>query len=332
MNNRLGVTEVRRRPLAVGPIRAFEAVARLLSFRGAAEELHLTQSAVSRQISSLEDELGAMLFLRGTRHVELTGDGATLLRAVIPMLDRLDATVRQIRVARGRKVVSLTTFASFSTLWLIPRLEAFQRTHEDLDIRISTSDRIVGLDELEPDLDLALRYCPPEMAPPRALRLFDEILTPVVGRWLWEQTKAGQAPPLRSAADLAGHVLAEEEDSTPASALLSWRHWLTQHGEPKLQPRRWVVFNFTHQQVQAALTGQAVALGRLALIATTLGRGELIEPFGAAGRSPSLNAYFLVPSASAQNRPEVAEFARWVLAQAEETRAAMAARIPVVKS
>src|ERR1700740_2760722 len=102
MNNRPGPTEIRRRPLAVGPIRAFEAVARLLSFRGAAEELHLTQSAVSRQISSLEEERVAVLFLRGTRHVELTSDGATLLRAVVPALDRLDSTVRQIRVARGR--------------------------------------------------------------------------------------------------------------------------------------------------------------------------------------------------------------------------------------
>ena len=117
----------RHRPLSVGPIRAFEAVARLLSFRAAAEELHLTQSAISRQIRSLEEEVGALLFQRGTRHVELTGDGALLLRAVIPALERLDTGVRQIRSARGRKIVSVTTFASFSSLWLIPRLEAFQR-------------------------------------------------------------------------------------------------------------------------------------------------------------------------------------------------------------
>ena len=148
----------RNRPLSVGPIRAFEAVARLLSFRGAAEELHLTQSAVSRQISSLEAEVGASLFLRGTRHVELTADGAVLLRAVAPALDRLDASVRQIRVGRGRNVVSVTTFASFSSLWLIPRLEAFQRSHADIDIRVSASDKLVDLDE--PDLDLALRTCP----------------------------------------------------------------------------------------------------------------------------------------------------------------------------
>lgn len=328
--NRNGTGSARIRPLPVGPIRAFEAVARLLSFRAAADELHLTQSAVSRQISTLEAELGATLFQRGTRHVEISNDGATLLRAVAPLLDRLDAGVRQIRVGRGRNVVSVTTFASFSSLWLIPRLEAFQRSHEDIDIRVSATDKIVGLDE--PDLDLALRYCPAEQAPPGAIRMFGETLTPVIGRWLAEQVASGQAPPLTKPADLALHALAEEESHSPSGALLTWRHWLAVQGEAKLQPRRWIVFNFTHQQLQAALTGQAIALGRLALVAEPLARGELIEPFGLAGRLESRNAYWLIPSAAGQARPEVAEFARWVLAQAELTRAAMASGTPVVKS
>jgi LysR family glycine cleavage system transcriptional activator len=321
---------VRARPLPVGPIRAFEAVARLLSFRGAADELHVTQSAVSRQIASLEADVGAQLFLRGTRHVELTADGATLLRAVAPALDRLDAAVRQIRVARGRNVVSVTTFSSFSTLWLIPRLEAFQRTREDLDIRVSAADRLVSLDDA--DLDLALRYCPPELTPKNGLRLFDEVLTPVVGRWMWARIRSGDEPPLARPADLAQHVLADEEDNTPSSALLGWRRWLEEQGEGKLQPRRWMVFNYTHQQVQAALTGHAIALGRLPLVAAALAQGDLIEPFGAAGRLPARYAYWLVPTTTGQARPEVAEFARWLLAQAEETRGCMGAHPPVVKS
>ena len=134
------MNQPRQRPLSVGPIRAFEAVARHLSFSAAAEELHLTQSAISRQIKGLEEELGAPLFSRGTRSVELTGDGHALLRAVAPALERLDATVRQIRTSRGRRRVTVNTFASFVSMWLLPRLEAFQRANPDIDIRVSATD------------------------------------------------------------------------------------------------------------------------------------------------------------------------------------------------
>jgi LysR family glycine cleavage system transcriptional activator len=120
------MNRVRQRPLSVGALRAFEAVARRLSFRAAGDELHLTQPAISRQIRALEDELGAALFLRGTRHVELTNAGAALLRAVAPLLDRLDASVRQIRAKQSRQQVGVTTFPSFASLWLLPRLQEFQ--------------------------------------------------------------------------------------------------------------------------------------------------------------------------------------------------------------
>src|SRR5437764_14419978 len=95
---------VRQRPLSLGSLRAFEAVARRLSFSDAADELHLTQSAVSRQIKGLEDELGAPLFTRGTRHVELTGSGSALLRVGAPWLAPLDARVRPTRQPRRRRV------------------------------------------------------------------------------------------------------------------------------------------------------------------------------------------------------------------------------------
>src|SRR5439155_18956260 len=117
------MNNARQRPLSVGNLRAFEAVARRLNFSEAADELHLTQSAVSRQIKSLEDELGSALFSRGTRHVELTTDGSTLLRAVAPWLGRLDASVRQIRQSRRRRVVSGGPYASFAWLWLLPQME-----------------------------------------------------------------------------------------------------------------------------------------------------------------------------------------------------------------
>ena len=310
-----------RRPLALGNLRAFEAVARRLSFSAAADELFVTQSAISRQIKGLEDELGAPLFLRGTRHVELTQSGQMLLRAVEAGLPTIDASVRQIRAARSRKRVSVTTFASFGSLWLLPRIEAFQREHPDIDIRVSATDAIADLDD--PELDLALRYCSPAQAPAGAVPLFGEVLTPVVSRSLAEQIRLGQAPPLSLPADLAQHTLAEEDDTKASTEFLSWRRWLSLHGQPGLQPKRWLYLNFTYQQVQAALAGHGVALARVALVFEALQRGELVEPFGAAGRMDSPFLYWLVSAPGSRARPEVSEFCDWVLAQAADTRCAV---------
>lgn len=316
-----------RRPLSLGNLRAFEAVARRLSFSGAAEELFVTQSAISRQIKSLEDELGAALFVRGTRHVEMTQNGQTLLRAVEVGLPKIDASVRQIRAERSRKRVSVTTFASFGSLWLLPRIEAFQRQHPDIDIRVSAADAIADLDD--PDLDLALRYCRPAQAPAGAIRLFGELLTPVVSRSLAELIRRGAAPPLSRPADLAQHTLAEEDDIRTSTEYLSWRRWLSLHGQPGLQPKRWLYLNFTYQQVQAALAGHGVALARIALVFEALQRGELVEPFGIEGRVDSPYLYWLVIAPGSRARPEVRGFCDWVLLQAADTRRALGEAEPV---
>ena len=307
----------RQRPLSVGPLRAFEAVARLLSFRAAAEELSLTQSAVSRQIQSLEEEIDCTLFLRGTRKVELSGEGAVLLPTAIAVLSKLDQTVRQIRRARGRRVVNVTTFASFASLWLIPRLEAFQREHADIDIRVSAYDRKVDLADGESDL--ALRYDHRAFVPANAEQLFEEALSPTVSSWYMKKPPA----PLKCPADLAGHTLAEEDDPRPSAEYLGWRRWLTAQGEPDLQPRRWLYLNFTYQQIQAALTGQGVALARLPLVHEQLQRGELVEPFGKSGRLGSPFSYWLISGPNAARRPEVQQFADWVREQAAVTRDAL---------
>jgi LysR family transcriptional regulator, glycine cleavage system transcriptional activator len=304
----------RARPLTLGALRAFEAVARRLSFRAAAEELHLTQPAISRQIRNLEDELGAPLFSRGTRHVELTGAGAALLRAVAPLLDRLDATVRQIRVTQARQQVALTTFPSFASLWLLPRLQDFQRQHPNIDIRLSANDAIADPDD--PELDLALRYCHPDDAPPGSTLMFGEVMTPVASPAL----RGLQTP-----ADLANHTLLEEDDHRPSAEYLSWRYWLAHHAPPKLEPRGWLYLNYTYQQIQAALANQGVALARIALVLESLARGELIEPFGPAGRVTSPFAYWLVRWAGRRERPELAAFENWLLEQAAATRRAVAA-------
>jgi len=310
------------RALAIGPLRAFEAVARRLSFSAAAEELYLTQPAISRQIKALEDELGAPLFVRGTRKVELTGAGVQLLRGVLPFLQRLDTTVRQIRSARGRRHVSVSTFPSFASLWLLPRLPSFERAHPDIDIRISASDTMVDLDD--PDIDLVLRYCHPDAAPAGAERMFGDLITPTVSCALANQTKQGHAPPLAQPSDLAQHTLLEEDDHRPSADFLTWRAWLRKFDVPRLEPARWLYLNFTYQQVQAALAGGGVALGRLPLIIDSLARGELVEPLGPAHRLVSPFTYWLIDLASQRDtRPEVAAFAQWLREQAALTQQQM---------
>jgi LysR family glycine cleavage system transcriptional activator len=312
------MNEPRRRPLSVGPVRAFEAVARRLSFRAAAEDLHLTQSAISRQIQALEEEIGTVLFTRGTRHVALTSDGAALLAAVTPALERLDAGVRHIRSTRARRGVNVSTFASFASLWLLPRIEAYQREQPRLDIRIDASDRLLELDD--PEVEILIRYCDASRVPDDAIRLFGECVTPAASPRLIEQAASGAAPPLEKPSDLALHTLLEEDDHRPSAQFLSWRHWLARQGLPRLAPQRWLYLNFTYQQVQAALSGQGVVLARLPLVAESLARGELIELFGEEGRCASPLNYWLVIAPSRRDRPEVQRFAEWVQAQAAITR------------
>ena len=323
-------THLRTRPISAGHLRAFLAVARHLNFRVAAEELALTQSAVSRQIQGLEEEVGVPLFLRHTRAVELTGAGAQLLAATAPALERLDGAVRQIRQSAGRRSVSLTTFASFASMWLIPRLEAFQRDHPDIDIRIDATDAVVDLDIA--DVDMSLRYGHFANMPADGRRLFGEQLTPVASPWLLK------AHPIRSVEDLSNCALIEAGDAHRTRHLewLTWQRWLDTFGTPtaaptgkrarsvqaKLSPQRWMYFNYANQIVQAALTGQGVALARLPLVAESLASGALVEPLPHARLDSPLVYWLLVAPRSVQ-RPEVKAFCDWLLEQAAATREAI---------
>ena len=328
----LTTSHPRTRPIAAGHLRAFEAVARHLNFRAAGEELSLTQSAVSRQIQALEDEVGTALFLRHTRAVELTSAGTLLLRATGVALERVDAAVRQIRQSAGRKSVAITTWASFASMWLIPRLEAFQREHPDIDIRIDASDATVDL--ATADVDLALRYVVPQAAPPGAIRLFGEQLTPVASPWLLKEHRLAQVE------DLAKMTLIEAGDAHRTRHLewLTWQRWLDQFGHTappgkaprgakaavphKLTPQRWLYFNYAHQIVQAALTGQGVALARLPLVAESLASGALVEPLPHT-RMDSPLAYWLLVAPRSTLRPEVKAFCDWLQQQAAATREAI---------
>ncbi|MDM0115117.1 LysR substrate-binding domain-containing protein [Variovorax sp. J22R133] len=306
-------THLRSRPISAGHLRAFEAVARHLNFRAASEEMALTQSAVSRQIQSLEEEVGVSLFLRHTRAVELTSAGAQLLLAVQQSLPRIDGAVRQIRQSAGRKSVALTTFASFASMWLIPRLEAFQRDNPDIDIRIDASDVAVDLDVA--DVDIALRYGPATNMPADAVRLFGETLTPVASPWLIKSNPSIQKPE-----DIAQFTLIEAGDAHRTHLeWLTWRRWFERNGMGRQQPKRWLYFNYAYQMVQAALTGQGVVLARSSLVSDSLANGDLVEVLPTS-RMDSPMSYWLLTGPRSGMRSEVRAFSDWLEAQAQLTR------------
>lgn len=307
----------RSRPVGLGHWRAFLAVAEHLNFRAAAEALSLTQSAVSRQIQALEDDIGLPLFLRHTRAVELTGAGAQLLRSCAPAIERIDASVRLARQTLGRKSVAITTWASFASMWLIPRMEAFQREHPDIDIRIDASDGQLDLDTA--DVDLALRYAMPGPRMQGAVRLFGEQLAVVASPWLLKSMPAPTRP-----ADLARYTLIEAGDVHRTAYLewLTWRRWFDTQGCGQVQPKRWLYFNYAHQIVQAALAGQGLALARMPLIADALASGDLVEVMPG-HRLDSPLAYWLMIGPRSGKRPEIEDFCAWLAVEAERTRQAI---------
>jgi LysR family transcriptional regulator, glycine cleavage system transcriptional activator len=308
----------RTRSIALNGLRAFDAVARHLNFRLAAQELSLTQSAISRQIQALEHEVGTALFWRHTRSVELTHAGALLQRAVGSSLEKIDTAVRHIRQNTGRQSVTITTWASFASMWLIPRLEEFQRDHPDIDIRIDATDTTVDIHQT--DVDLALRYT----ANADGERLFGEQLTVVASPWLL------QSQPIHGVADLLRCTLIESGDAYTNQHMewLSWQRWLNVYGDNASgkamlpAPQRWLYFNYSHQIVQAALTGQGVALARLPLVAESLSSGDLVEVLPSM-RLHSPLVYWLLIAPRRQHRPEVRAFCEWLRFKAAETRQAI---------
>jgi DNA-binding transcriptional LysR family regulator len=201
-------------------------------------------------------------------------------------------------------------------MWLIPRMEAFQRANPEVDIRIDATDNALDLETS--DVDLALRYGSAATMPAHALRLFGEQLTPVASPWL---LKSG--PAIKLASDLAHYSLIEAGDANHTHLeWLSWRRWLDLQGLPKFEAKRWLYFNYAYQMVQAALSGQGIVLARLPLIAESLDHGDLVEPLPQLRMDSPLAYWLLVGPRNAQ-REEVKSFCAWLQAQAAKTRKAI---------
>jgi len=291
----------------LGFIQGFEAAARNLSFTKAAEELFITQSAVSRQVKALEDHLGVTLFERRQRALALTESGHALYRVATDVLERLQAATDQLRASGRSRQLSLTTTTGFASLWLIPRLQRFTSLHPDVDVRISATTAVINLERSL--VDLAIRYCRPEDVPERAIRLFGEEVVVVCGASLLRD----RSRPLKRPHDLKHHVLLHFDYA--GAQFLDWGTWLTSLGIGDLKPAGALHFSQYEQMIQAAISGQVVALGRQPLVNDLLQSGALVAPFRKA--VVGSRAYFIIESEHGAAKPHVRQFAAWLMEEAK---------------
>jgi len=298
-------------------LKGFEAAARTLSFTKAAAELFVTQSAISRQVKTLEDQLGVALFRRRHRELRLTEEGQTLYKTAGEVL-RLLRDVAGRLGARPAGMLTVTTTVSFAALWLVPRLNEFRRVHPGIDMRLAATNEIQDLER--EGIDVAIRYCTPKAAGTNAVRLFGELVFPVCSRSLLAGRRLG------SPRDLSGQVLLHYDDPERRYPWLSWEVWFELTQTQGVKPSGMLRFSHYDQLMQAAIEGQGIALGRSRFVAKWVKQGKLILPFGKRYMcSPAESrAYFLVPSPRAAARAEVVKFAQWLQQQAlaEDTEVA----------
>ena len=285
-------------------LKGFEAAGRLLSFTRAAQEVFVTQSALSRQVQAIESALGVPLFERRHRALTLTPAGAAFHRDVTAALRALASAADAARDVVRVPGLTLSTTVSFASLWVIPRLPAFRARHPDVEVYVSADDRLIDLKRGE--VDIAVRYLADATAPQGAVRLFGERMLPVVSPKLVRR----EGIPLAKPADLARHVLLHLDDSDGRMPWLEWSVWLHSNGQPGLKPAGSLRFKLYDQVIQAAVGGQGVALGRVPLIAAHLRDGRLVAPFPK--RYDSARGYYVVVAPHALLRDDVAAFVTWL--------------------
>jgi len=286
----------------------FEAAARHLSFTKAGEELFLTQSAVSRQMKELEEQLGVALFLRRHRALALTDAGKSFYASAAQVLTTMRAATDRLRAHAGKKDLSVTTTHSFAALWLIPRLAGFTRSHPGIDVRIKADTRV---QDLERDgLDLAIRHGPASLAGSSAVRLMGERVFPVCSPRLLKD----KSRPLREPQDLRYHCLLQYDDPEGRHPWLHWKTWLEVERIADLRPAATLSFSGYEQIIPAAVAGHGVGLGRSPLVKDLVASGELVAPFKSS--ADPARAYFAVVSKSAEGRAEVTEFVAWLKQEA----------------
>ena len=284
---------------------AFEAAARHKSFTKAAEELFLTQAAISFQVRNLEKALSVKLFLRQHRSLELTDEGKALFGAVRSAFKTLASEKALITDAKPKNTVSISIPMSYCNKWLLPRLYRLRRSEPKVNLLIDANDSLVDLNSGV--IQLAIRYCvtPPEGY--HAIRLLEDNVFLVCSPQLI--AAKGRDLELQDLSEMT--VLRDNMDDQ------KWSEWLKSVDSPTDTDSFEIHFSHTGIAIDAAIAGQGITLGRLPLVADDLETGRLVRPFLDARKSAY--AYYILRSHDSLDNPDVDAVVAWLIAEATKT-------------
>lgn len=302
----------RRRLPSLNALRAFEAAARHLSFTSAAAELHVTPAAIGHQIKTLEADLGAPLFVRLNRALELTEAGQVLLPVASDAFARLSDGLETFYRRNAARPLTVSVEPSFGAKWLLRRLDRFREHHPGIDIRIDATGRVV--DFAREQVDVAIRYGSGNYPGLRVECLFEEQVVPVCSPALV------QGPhPLRRPEDLRHHRLLRREWSPRYPTWPDWEMWLKAAGLEDIPLSRGPEFTGESESLlhQAAVEAQGVALASSVLVADDLAAGRLIKPFDVT--FPVSFCYFVVCPKATADAPKIRAFREWILGEVKRT-------------
>lgn len=291
-----------RRLPPLSALRAFEAAARHRSFKRAAEELAVTPTAISHQISTLEDHLRVRLFERRTRQVLLTTEGESLYPVLRDGFDAFARVIGHLTAARSRPRVTISATTAFTAKWLVPRVARFQQAHPDTDLQLHASDAVVDLNANA--ADLAIRYgygpYPGLIAEPLLADCFAPVVNPALG--------------IRTPEDLRQATLIHFAWKRVDPLNPTWAGWFRAVGSEMPQSVSQLTFSDESHAIQAAVAGQGAALLSLALVADELAAGRLVQPFG-----PTIQGmtYHLVEPSDRLRTPQAAAARNWLLSEIE---------------
>lgn len=290
-------------------LRAFEAAARHLSFKKAAEELNVTPAAISHQIKGLEADIGMPLFRRLNRSLLLTDAGQLLLPDIRDGFQSFHRAMDRLRAQSNENVLTVATAPSFAAKWLVPRLDRFSRAHPELDVRISASMQLVDY-EAE-GVDIGIRFGRGDYPGVENELLLTDTAFPVCS----PQLLAGEHP-LKSPDDLRYHVLLHDESwRSNYESFPTWGMWIKGAGVDGVDATRGTRFNMTSDVINAAIEGAGVALGRSSMVEGDLQAGRLVKPFDLS--VPVEFAFYVVYRKSNLAKSKISAFRDWLFDEAK---------------